>query len=51
MEGIGNAMGYFIKISDVTKSTRHISHERICVYMNVAGALLESTIVSYQDND
>jgi hypothetical protein len=30
---------------------RYISYARICVYMNVANALPESIIVSYQDEE
>jgi hypothetical protein len=39
LEGIGNTLGSFVKISEVTKMTRYISYARICVYMNVANAL------------
>jgi hypothetical protein len=31
--------------------TRYISYARICVYMNVVGALPESIVVSYQDEE
>jgi hypothetical protein len=51
LEGIDNTLGSFVKISEVTKSTRYISYARICVYMNVAGALPESIVVSYQDDE
>jgi hypothetical protein len=51
LEGIGNTPGSFVKISEVTKSAKYISYARICVYMNVAGALPESIIVSYQDDE
>jgi hypothetical protein len=39
LEGIDNTLGSFVKISKATKSARYISYARICVYMNVAGAL------------
>jgi hypothetical protein len=51
LEGIGNTIGSFVKIYEVTKATRYISYARICVYMNVANALPESIVVSYQDEE
>lgn len=51
LEGIGNTLGSFIMVSEVTKTGRYISYDRICVYMNLAGALRESIIVSYQDEE
>jgi hypothetical protein len=51
LEGIGNTLGAFVKISEITKASRYVSYARICVYMNVAGALPESIVISYQDEE
>jgi hypothetical protein len=44
-------IGSFVKIFEVTKAARYISYTRICVYMNVVNSLLESIVVSYQDEE
>jgi len=51
LEGIKNTLGSFINISKVIKTMRFISDARVCVYMHVAGALLDSIIVSYQNEE
>jgi hypothetical protein len=51
LEGIGNTLGSFIKISEITKAAKYTSYAQICVYMNVAGALSEAVTISYQDNE
>jgi len=33
--GIGNIIGNYVKVSEITKSKRCIAYSRICVYMNV----------------
>ena len=48
-KGIGNALGYFIKMSKLTKEGRYTSYTHICVYMNVSKDLLKSIYLSYQD--
>jgi hypothetical protein len=44
-------LGSFIKISEVMKTAKYTLYARICIYMNVVGALLEEVTVSYQDNE
>jgi hypothetical protein len=51
MEGIGNTIGSFVKIFEVTKAARYISYARIYVYMNVANSIPDSIVVSYQDEE
>lgn len=45
--GIGNMMGWLVKTLKITKIIKYTSYVRICVYMNVLGAFLESIIVSF----
>jgi hypothetical protein len=47
MEGIGNTLGSFVKMSEITKTTKYTSYARICVYMNVVGSLPESIVISF----
>jgi hypothetical protein len=51
LEGIGNTLGSFIKISEITKVAKYTSYAWICVYMNVAGALPDAVTIAYQDNE
>jgi hypothetical protein len=51
LEGIGNPLGSFIKISEITKVAKYTSYARICVYMNVVGALSDAVTITYQDNE
>jgi hypothetical protein len=51
LEGIGNTLGSFVKVSEVTKVERYISYARICVYMNIVGALPVLIVVSYRDEE
>jgi hypothetical protein len=51
LEGIGNTLGSFIKISKIKKEAKYTSYARIYIYMNVAGALLDVITLSYQDNE
>jgi hypothetical protein len=43
-------LGSFVKILEV-KEERYTSYVRICVYMNVVGALLESITIRFQEVD
>jgi len=36
LEGIGNTICNFVKITETTKNGRYTSYARICVYMNIA---------------
>jgi len=47
LEGLGNTLGSFVKISKITKVTKYTSYARICVYMNVTTALPESITTHY----
>lgn len=47
LEGIGNTLGAFVNISEITKASRYVSYEQICVYMDVAGALRKPIVISY----
>jgi hypothetical protein len=46
LEGIGNTLRSFFKITEVTKMAKYVSYARIYVYMNVANALPKSIMVS-----
>jgi hypothetical protein len=48
---IGNTLRYFIIISEITKAAKYTSYARICVYMNVLGALSNVVTIAYQDNE
>jgi hypothetical protein len=49
--GIGNTIGQYVKASEATKQQKYTSYARICVYMNIAKALLGAVILEYQDED
>lgn len=49
LEGIGNMIGYFVKLSESKKRGRYTSYARICVYMNILDPLLEYIELEYHD--
>lgn len=48
LEGIGQTLGQFFKVSEVTKRGRNMSYVGLCVYMNISQPLLESIELDYQ---
>jgi len=48
LEGIENTLGYFIKISEITKAAKYTSYVWICVYINVVGSLSDVITIDYQ---
>jgi hypothetical protein len=51
LAGIGDTLGSFVKISEITKVAKYTSYARICVYMNMTTTLPESITISFQDNE
>jgi hypothetical protein len=49
--GIGNTIDQYVKASEATKQRKYTSYARICVYMNIAQALLGTVILEHQDED
>jgi len=49
LEGIGNSIGSFVKIAKTTKKGRYTSYARICVYMNLANPILDTTELEYHE--
>jgi len=47
LEGIGNTIGSFVKVSESTKRGRYTSYARICVYMNISDPLPEYIELEY----
>jgi len=45
LKTIGNKMGHFLKISEATLKGKYTSFARICVEMDLSGALLEEIIL------
>ena len=46
---IGNTLGNYIKIAEITRQKRYKAFTRICVYMNVSCVIPESITLSYED--
>lgn len=51
LKQIGDKLGTFIKASEATLQRRYTSCTRICVEMNVSGALHEGLWLEYRDED
>lgn len=49
LEGIGNTIGSFVKIAEVTKRGKYNAYARICVYINLANPLPENIEIEYHD--
>lgn len=49
LEGIGNSIRRFVKITNFTQRGRYASYVCICVYMNILKPLLESVKLEYQE--
>eukprot|EP00253_Pinus_taeda_P012662 PITA_12662 len=49
LEGIGNAIGSFVKVAESTKRGRYTSYARVCVYMNITEPLPEFIELEYHD--
>lgn len=49
LEGIGDTIGSFVKVSKSTKRGRYTSYVRICVYMNISESLPEYIELEYHD--
>lgn len=50
LEGIGNALGSFVKIAETTCRGRYTYFSRICVYMNISEPLPKSIELEYEGN-
>jgi hypothetical protein len=51
LEGIGNTLGSFVRITEATLQGRYTSYTWICVYLNVSKALPTSICLRYRDVD
>jgi len=49
LEGIGNTIGSFVKITESTKKGRYSSYARICAYMNIAEPIPGSVKIEYHE--
>ena len=47
--GIGNTLGSYIKIVEITRKKRYTAFTRICVYLDVSGEIPDSITLSYED--
>jgi len=50
LEGIGNTIGAFVKVADITRRGKYTSYARICVYMNIVEPLPEHIELEYHDS-
>jgi hypothetical protein len=50
-EAIGNKLGKFVKASDATLKGKYTSFARICIEMDVSGALLEAIFLEFRDDE
>jgi hypothetical protein len=48
---IRNALGCFLKASEITRSRKYTSYACKCVYINVLGAFPEFICISFQESD
>jgi hypothetical protein len=51
LEGIGNTLGSFIKVFEITIKGKYTSYTRLCAYINVSQALPHSIFLRYQENE
>lgn len=51
LKAIGNKLGHFIKISEATLRGKYTSFARICVKMDLSGALLDEVILEVYDEE
>ena len=51
LSAIGNKLGRFVKISKATKKGKYTSFARICVEMDLFGALPDEVILEVLDED
>ena len=51
LKAIGNKLRHFIKISEATLRGKYTSFARICVEMDLSGALLDEIILEVYDED
>jgi hypothetical protein len=50
-EAIGNKIGKYVKTSEETLKGRYTSYARICIKMDVSGALPEAIILEFRDEE
>jgi hypothetical protein len=50
-EAIGNKLGKFVKASDATLKGKYTSFARICIEMDVSGALPEAICLEFRDEE
>ena len=48
---IGNTLGSYIKTMKITRKKRYTAFARICVYLDVSGAIPKSIALSYEDSE
>jgi len=48
---IGNKLGHFVKASKATRRGKYTSFARICVEMDLSGALLDEVILEFFDEE
>jgi len=51
LNSIGNKLGHFIKISEATMRGKYTSFTRICVEMDLSGALPDEVILEVYDEE
>jgi hypothetical protein len=50
-EAIGNKLGKYVKTSEATLKGRYTSYARICIEMDVSGALPEAISLEFRDEE
>jgi hypothetical protein len=50
-QAIGNKLGKYVKSSEATLKGIYTSYERICIEMDVSGALLEAISLEFRDEE
>ena len=51
LKAIGNKLGHFLKISEATLRGKYTSYARICVDMDLSGALPDEVILEVYDEE
>ena len=51
LKEIKNTLGTYVISPDKTKMNKFTSYARICVYMHIANALLDTICLSHEDSD
>ena len=51
LKDIGNTLGSYVRVAKQTKHKKYTSYTRICVYMHIEKALLDSINLMHEESE